>query len=423
MTWTRGSMAVTRTSTGTGGPPAAGVTSARSMDARKEPVVSWLEASMGARYRIMVTDPGRSRTAAPGGGSSTSMATAPGQVRSLPESVTPAYSTTARPIAASFSGQLRSRKSSSRLTRPHPPTATRRHRERRPRRVPAGPPARRHAGGWRRVHPDGRRRHGRAPMTDRRQHPRACAHAVGGAPGVACHARTGHPAPRCRPPPGRRRRKGRAAPRARSAAAPRRGRATSGRAARGRSTPVSSLTTMTTASVCSVTPMAARCRVPVRSRWTADLGQRQDRTRGQDATAPHDDRPVMERRAAREDGRQQLLAQVGMEHHARLGGVLQARLAFDDDEGTGRATERAAAVRASVRAMPFGETRRTRWCECPAHGPDPADPLQTPPQLWLEDDHERQQPHHRARLQDARTAAAGPATGPGRRCRTARWRR
>ena len=89
-----------------------------------------------------------------------------------------------------------------------------------------------------------------------------------------------------------------------------------------------------------------------------------------------------------------------MEHHAGLGGVLEARLPLDDDE-------RARPVRGEGRGGPrqgpchtLGEARGARWCECPAERADPADALQAPPQLGLEDDHERQQSHHGTRLED-----------------------
>ena len=84
-----------------------------------------------------------------------------------------------------------------------------------------------------------------------------------------------------------------------------------------------------------------------------------------------------------------------------LGGVLEARLALDDDqradavrgERGGGAGETMAATRVCVR----GGTRR---CHDPAQRADAPDALQRPAQLRLEDDDERQQADHGAGLED-----------------------
>ena len=62
------------------------------------------------------------------------------------------------------------------------------------------------------------------------------------------------------------------------------------------------------------------------------LGQRQERAGGDDLLAADDDRPVVERGPRHEDRDEQVGRQVGVEHHPRLGDLLEARLALDHDE-------------------------------------------------------------------------------------------
>jgi hypothetical protein len=87
---TRASIGTSRTGTSTGSPPAWGSTPERSIAARNEPLVSWLATSRGARYSMLLTEPGSSSRAPPAGGLSTSIATCPGHERVFSDSATPA---------------------------------------------------------------------------------------------------------------------------------------------------------------------------------------------------------------------------------------------------------------------------------------------------------------------------------------------
>ena len=82
--------------------------------------------------------------------------------------------------------------------------------------------------------------------------------------------------------------------------------------------PVSSETTTATASVSSVTPMAARWRLPSWRRQLRVHGEGQEAGGGGDAVALHDHRAVVQRRARVEDADEQVVGDVGVEADARL---------------------------------------------------------------------------------------------------------
>ena len=164
--------------------------------------------------------------------------------------------------------------------------------------------------------------------------------------------------------------------------------------------PLSSDTTTATASVSSVMPSAARCRVPNRSD-ERHLGERQERRGGEDPAVADDDGAVVEEGPRREDRAQELAREVGMDHHAGLGDLLEAGLPLQHDQG--------AVALARQHARGLGDLggdvldgalpgRR----EQPAERPDAPDALEAAPELGLEHDDEREQADDRARLQDLR---------------------
>ena len=280
MTWTRGSSGVTRTATGTGRPSVVGVTSPRSMDARKEPLVSCEAASMGRpvadlgdRARqvehgspsrwvehldghragpcplvLGQADPGIQHGRQPDG-------------RQLERPVAQQEIQEAPHPASSNDPEAPGSRSPSAMSPPGAVAAME---------APAGAgPA---------IDGTGSSRPAGSPG------PRPGCGACGG-PSDACHGRTGRPARRSSGgPPGatggseQRHERGPKSLLVQVARHP----ATLDQADR----PVSSLTTITTASVCSVMPRAARCRVPYRSAAPGDLGQRQHGARRQRRDRP-----------------------------------------------------------------------------------------------------------------------------------------
>ena len=111
------------------------------------------------------------------------------------------------------------------------------------------------------------------------------------------------------------------------------------------------------------------------------------------------DRPVVQRGAAVEDRDQQLRAQVGVERHSGLGReVLEAGVALDDDEGPVPGTRKQPGRPAHLPGHALRQRDLARHEESVQRA-KAANLLESAPQLGLEDDHDREQAHHRAGLQ------------------------
>ena len=133
--------------------------------------------------------------------------------------------------------------------------------------------------------------------------------------------------------------------------------------------PVSSDTTIATASFSSVRPSAARCRVPS-SRLTRGIHrQRQKAGGGRDAVALDDGRAVVQRRSGLKDARQQVVGDHRVERNAPFDVVAQADLPLDHDDradparrqvGRGRRRAPRSSRRCSARARSSGRTARGR---------------------------------------------------------------
>ena len=153
------------------------------------------------------------------------------------------------------------------------------------------------------------------------------------------------------------------------------------------------------ASVCSVMPSAARWRVPNRSVWTVISASGSRAPAARIDLVADDHRAVVERRLGREDRPEQVGRDVGVDHHAGLGDLLEAGVALEHDQravAVGR--EQRGGVGDLVGDVLDGALLGRR--EEPVERPDPADPLERPAQLRLEDDDQREQPDDGARLED-----------------------
>ena len=178
--------------------------------------------------------------------------------------------------------------------------------------------------------------------------------------------------------------------------------------------PFSSDTTTTTASVCSVIPRAARWRVPNRSVWTVVSASGSSGAGGEDRLAADDHRAVVERGPRREDRPEQVGRDVAVDHHPGLGDLLEPGLALEHDQ-------RAVAFGGQLGGRPrdlVGDVidgallgRRQQ----PAERADPADPLEGPAELRLEDDDEREQADDGAALEDLGEQPQAEAPAPARR--------
>jgi hypothetical protein len=142
------------------------------------------------------------------------------------------------------------------------------------------------------------------------------------------------------------------------------------------------------------------------------LGQRKERAGGQDRFVADDDGAVVERRPRGEDRQQQVDADVGVEHHAGLGDLLQARVPLEDDQ-------RAVTLAGEERCCPGDlvgdpvDRALLRWREEPVERADAADPLERPAELRLEDDDEGEQADDRQGLEDLGEEAEVEDAGGG----------
>ena len=165
--------------------------------------------------------------------------------------------------------------------------------------------------------------------------------------------------------------------------------------------PLSSDTTTTMASVCSVMPRAALWRVPNRSSGIVVSAEGSSAPAARISVAPDDDRAVVKRRLGREERDQQVRGYVGVEHDAGLGDLLQAGLALDHDQGP------VALVRQTFRGTghlgrDMDDRGLLRRRDQPAKRAQTADPVERPPQLRLEDDDQREETDIRPGLEDDR---------------------
>ena len=99
--------------------------------------------------------------------------------------------------------------------------------------------------------------------------------------------------------------------------------------------PVSSETTIASASVSSVMPIAARWRVPNLPLHHRIRGQRKKAGRRRDAVALNDHRAVVQRAAALEDGAQQIARHHGIQRDAAFDERAQTDVALDHDQRAG----------------------------------------------------------------------------------------
>ena len=163
--------------------------------------------------------------------------------------------------------------------------------------------------------------------------------------------------------------------------------------------PFSSDTTTTTASVCSVMPRAARWRVPKRSVWIDVSASGSSAPAATIRSSRMITAPSWSGDFGREDRAQQVGRHVAVDHHPGLGDLLEAGLALEHDQGAlavGRQLGRGA--RDLGRDVLDGARLGRR--QEPAERADPADPLERPPQLRLEDDDEGEQADDGAGLED-----------------------
>ena len=164
--------------------------------------------------------------------------------------------------------------------------------------------------------------------------------------------------------------------------------------------PFSSETTMTTASVCSVMPRAARWRVPNRSVWIDVSASGRSAPAATIRSSRMITAPSWSGGPRREDRAQQVGRHVAVDHHAGLGDLLEAGLALEHDERAvavggqlgrrpgdlGRRRARRRAISAGDRSQPNDPTRPMRSSARRSSG-------------WKIDD-EREQADDRAGLQD-----------------------
>ena len=131
------------------------------------------------------------------------------------------------------------------------------------------------------------------------------------------------------------------------------------------------------------------------------LREREQGAGGQDRVAADDHGAVVQRGPRREDRAQEVRREVAVDHHAGLGHLLEPGLALDDDEGAmalGR--QGGGGARHLVRDV-LGDARVDRRQQ-PRERADPADALKGAAQLGLEDDDEGEQADDGAALQDPR---------------------
>ena len=192
--------------------------------------------------------------------------------------------------------------------------------------------------------------------------------------------------------------------------------------------PVSSDTTMVAASVSSVRPMAARCRVPKSLLIAGLTRQRQEARGGRDPVALDDHRAVVQRRPRLEDAQQQVVGQRGVERNAALDVVAQADVALDGDDrarplarqhrrrhdqflddlvvrlGAREVAEEARAAQVRQRPADFVlEEHDRREDDVPEHVPDePVHRVEVPPPRQVE--HGDEQAHTDAHLHRPRAA-------------------
>ena len=149
------------------------------------------------------------------------------------------------------------------------------------------------------------------------------------------------------------------------------------------------------------------------------LGQRQERPGRHDPVVADDHRPVVERRFRREDRAQQVGRDVAVDHHAGLGDLLEAGLALEHDQGA-LAVRRQLGRGARDLGRDMDRGARLGRRQEPAEGADPADALERPAQLRLEDDDEGEQADDGAGLEDLGEQAQVEARPRGRRPGTGR---
>ena len=142
------------------------------------------------------------------------------------------------------------------------------------------------------------------------------------------------------------------------------------------------------------------------------LGERKEGGGGEHGITANDDGAVVELGAGHEDRAQELVRQVGMDHHAGLGDLLEASLALEHDQGAVTVVRHHAGglgdLAGHVLDLALGGGG-----EDPADRADPADPLKGAAQLRLEDDDKREQAHDGAGLEDLREQAELQELGEG----------
>ena len=108
----------------------------------------------------------------------------------------------------------------------------------------------------------------------------------------------------------------------------------------------------------------------------------------------------------------QLVRQVGVDHHAGLGDLLEAGLALQHDQGAVAVARQHAGGLGDLVGHVL-DAALGRGGEQPADGAHPADPLQRAAQLRLEDHHQREQAHDGAGLEDLGEQAELQELGEG----------
>ena len=131
---------------------------------------------------------------------------------------------------------------------------------------------------------------------------------------------------------------------------------------------------------------------------------RQQRPGRQDSVTSNHDRSVMQRRPGREDRHEQIGRYVGVEHDAVLGYLLKPRFSLEHDESS-VALARHSSGSAGNFSGDVGGSRLLGRRTQPAEGAQPADPIERPAKLRLEDHDESEKPDVGARLQNLRQEA------------------
>ena len=129
------------------------------------------------------------------------------------------------------------------------------------------------------------------------------------------------------------------------------------------------------------------------------FGQGEDGTGGDDGLAAHDHRSVMERRPGHEDRPKEIRGQVSVEHHPGLGNLAEGRLALDHDQGA-VVVRRQQATGAGHLGRYVADDAPVRPAQEPGERTNPADSVECPAELRLEDHHEGEDADQCARLED-----------------------